>query len=315
MNVIDQTNTDIDFNWLKILIIIYVFAVGPVLYLILRKTKHSEWYWIAAPALGILFVAFVYIIGHSLNVTEPKVYAVNVQQTGNKKAEVHTYYSAYHSSKKEWSFRLKDNYTYAGSGMTGSGNAVNDQKKYKTSVCYEADGLHLGIRPQESFDTGYLFAAGSGKAVGKIEVKDLNFSDKVQEGTIYNNTSYDFPYMAVLSRNYMYVISNVKAGETLNLKQALQEKRVVNQFTVDYMDDMYYNLVDYYGSSTGEDDDYDYLATLYIGLVDARNEAADKETIVAGAVRNYDKTVESDCLETSYGCLYSLVKEDENAAN
>ena len=315
MNVIDQTNTDIDFNWLKILIIIYVFAVGPVLYLILRKTKHSEWYWIAAPALGILFVAFVYIIGHSLNVTEPKVYAVNVQQTGNKKAEVHTYYSAYHSRKKEWSFRLKDNYTYAGSGMTGSGNAVNDQKKYKTSVCYEADGLHLGIRPQESFDTGYLFAAGSGKAVGKIEVKDLNFSDKVQEGTIYNNTSYDFPYMAVLSRNYMYVISNVKAGETLNLKQALQEKRVVNQFTVDYMDDMYYNLVDYYGSSTGEDDDYDYLATLYIGLVDARNEAADKETIVAGAVRNYDKTVESDCLETSYGCLYSLVKEDENAAN
>ena len=101
----------------------------------------------------------------------------------------------------------------------------------------------------------------------------------------------------------------------MNLKQALQEKRVVNQFTVDYMDDMYYNLVDYYGSSTGEDDDYDYLATLYIGLVDARNEAADKETIVAGAVRNYDKTVESDCLETSYGCLYSLVKEDENAAN
>ena len=49
--------------------------------------------------------------------------------------------------------------------------------------------------------------------------------------------------------------------------------------------------------------------------MDARNEAADKETIVAGAVRIYDKTVESDCLETSYGCLYSLVKEDENAAN
>ncbi len=76
----------------------------------------------------------------------------------------------------------------------------------------KTDGLHLGIRPKESFDTGYLFAAGSGKAVGKIEVKDLNFSDKVQEGTIYNNTSYDFPYMAVLSKNYMYVISNVKAG-------------------------------------------------------------------------------------------------------
>ena len=156
--------------------------------------------------------------------------------------------------------------------------------------------------------------AGEGKDAGKIETENLNFSDKKQEGVIKNNTSYDFPYMAVLSRNYIYVISNVKAGETLNLKQALQEKRVVNQFTVDYMDDMYYNLVDYYGN-LDEDENADCLASLYIGLVDGRKEAADKETIVAGAVRNYDKTVESDCLETSYGCLYSLVKEDENAAN
>ena len=42
MNIIDQKNTDVDFNWLKILIVIYVFAVGPILYLILRKAKHSE---------------------------------------------------------------------------------------------------------------------------------------------------------------------------------------------------------------------------------------------------------------------------------
>lgn len=314
MNIIDQKNTDVDFNWLKILIVIYVFAVGPILYLILRKAKHSEWYWIAAPLLGVVFVGFVYLIGHSLRVTEPKVYAVNVQQTGTKKEELHTYYSAYYASNKEWNFRLKDNYTYAGSAMSGYGGGVNNLKDYKTFVRYEADGLHLGLRPRESFDTGYLVAAGEGKDAGKIETENLNFSDKKQEGVIKNNTSYDFPYMAVLSRNYMYVISDVKAGETLDLKQALQENRVVNQFTVEYMDDMYYNLVDYYGD-LDEDENADCLASLYIGLLDARNQATESETIVAGAVRNYDKTVESDCLETSYGCLYSLVKEDENAAN
>ena len=314
MNIIDQKNTDVDFNWLKILIVIYVFAVGPILYLILRKAKHSEWYWIAAPLLGVVFVGFVYLIGHSLRVTEPKVYAVNVQQTGTKKEELHTYYSAYYASNKEWNFRLKDNYTYAGSAMSGYGGGVNNLKDYKTFVRYEADGLHLGLRPRESFDTGYLFAAGEGKDAGKIETENLNFSDKKQEGVIKNNTSYDFPYMAVLSRNYMYVISDVNAGETLDLKQALQENRVVNQFTVEYMDDMYYNLVDYYGD-LDEDENADCLASLYIGLLDARNQATESETIVAGAVRNYDKTVESDCLETSYGCLYSLVKEDENAAN
>lgn len=314
MNIIDQKNTDVDFNWLKILIVIYVFAVGPILYLILRKAKYSEWYWIAAPLLGVVFVGFVYLIGHSLRVTEPKVYAVNVQQTGTKKEELHTYYSAYYASNKEWNFRLKDNYTYAGSAMSGYGGGVNNLKDYKTFVRYEADGLHLGLRPRESFDTGYLFAAGEGKDAGKIETQNLNFSDKKQEGVIKNNTSYDFPYVAVLSRNYMYVISNVKAGETLDLKQALQENRVVNQFTVEYMDDMYYNLVNYYGD-LDEDENADCLASLYIGLLDARNQATESETIVAGAVRNYDKTVESDCLETSYGCLYSLVKEDENAAN
>lgn len=314
MNIIDQKNTDVDFNWLKILIVIYVFAVGPILYLILRKAKHSEWYWIAAPLLGVAFVGFVYLIGHSLRVTEPKVYAVNVQETGSKKAELHTYYSAYYASNKEWDFRLKDNYTYAGSAMSGYSGGVNNLKDYKTFVRYEADGLHLGLRPRESFDTGYLFVAGEGKDAGKIETENLNFSDKKQEGVIKNNTSYDFPYMAVLSRNYMYVISDVKAGETLDLKQALQENRVVNQFTVDYTDDMYYNLVNYYGD-LDEDENADCLASLYIGLLDARNQATESETIVAGAVRNYDKTVESDCLETSYGCLYSLVKEDENAAN
>ncbi|MDE6674682.1 MAG: hypothetical protein K2K19_07705, partial [Acetatifactor sp.] len=71
---IDKKNSNVDFSVLKLLIVFYVVLVGPVLYLILRKCRKSEWYWIGVPMFGLSFILVVFLSGQSSSVNGARVY-------------------------------------------------------------------------------------------------------------------------------------------------------------------------------------------------------------------------------------------------
>lgn len=317
---IDNVNTDVDFTWLRVVIIIYVVLVGPVLYLILRKCGKREWYWIGAPVLSILFIAGVFFLGQGARVNEMRAYSVTVQRAEGNRAD--TYFLAYHSGVKPWEIRLNDNYEVAGPGWNGYYYRSYSQSAddYYYIVSNDSEGLSVGIKPEENFESGFLYAGGRAESKGTISCEGLKgIGGGNASGTITNGTVCDMAYMAVWFRSYIMVFSDVKAGETIDIEQAVQTGRCVYENSVSYYDDLLYHMLAIYNYQYNMDYEQDDMAALLIGLgiADGAKPAGQEQAVIVGVVRDYEKAVAGKCNETSYGCLYSYAEmgEEQNASN
>ena len=309
---IDNNSTKVDFTWLEVLIGIYVVLIGPVLYLILRKCKKSEWYWVCVPALGLVFIGGVFFFGQGARVNETKVYSVTAQRGGSNWAD--TYFLAYHSGVKEWNVRMQEDYEVAGPGLNGYYWGYNSNASdYYYVVNNDSEGLSVGIKPQENFDNGFLYAGKRAENKGTFSGMDIwvsGVSGNVR-GTVRNDTICDLAYMAIWSGSYMMVFSDVKAGETLELQQAVQDGRCVYQDTTTYFNNLLYDMVGIYERPNIVCEQEDMAALLVgLGIAERTRSAEGDQVAIVGLVKDYDKTVTSKCVEVSYGCLYSYVKAE-----
>lgn len=338
---IDHANTDVNFTWLKGMIFLYVVLVGPVLYLILRKAKRCEWYWIGVPALGVLFIAGVYFLGQGARVKETKVYSVTSQRVDGSRKD--TYFLAYHSGIRPWEVRLKEDFDMAGPGAgqntyyyVGYNQNMED---YFYTIGNDGEGLLAGIKPEENFDSGFFYAAGNTESRGTISCENLTGNGRgVTGGTITNATDCDMAYMAVWYRDNIRVFSDVRAGEVIDLDDAANEGKCVYEQTVSSSDELFYDMIPMYRYDSDADWDYetDDMAALLIGLGIADNaypvgesqsggtDLAEEEdlsepeqAVIVGVVRDYDKIADGKCSEISYGCLYAYgtVEGGRNASD
>lgn len=316
-HLIDRENTDVNFTWLEVLIFVYVVLVGPVLYLILAKAKKREWYWIGAPVLALVFIGGVLVFGRNLRVVDTRVYSVTAQRVdGKEKGKTDTFYSAYHSGVKPWKLRLKDQYEYAGTRMDWGYYGGSGYWKYR--VVY-GDGIELGMKPESNFETGYLFASGNnGEDCGEILAQETAVSETLQKGSITNNTKFDFPYMMVVSDDYLMIFSDVKKGETIEIAKAVKDGRVVYQSADIYMNDLYYNYLGMDSAvKTGDEIDTQSCAALVAGMynVQRKMKYGAGQILICGVVPDYEKTVADKCTEISFGYLYAIVEQEVSGAS
>ncbi|MCM1119575.1 MAG: hypothetical protein NC543_09470 [bacterium] len=318
---IDNRNTNVDFSWLKVLIAVYVVLVGPVLYLVLRRYRKSEWYWLGVPALGLVFIAGVSLFGQGAKVNGIRAYSVTVQRTDSSRMD--TFLLAYRSGTRLWEVKLADDYDVAGPGFGGyyyrGSSSASD---YYYTVSNGSQGLSVGIKPRENFESGYLYAGGRAEKKGNFTADALH-EDSLYGGlggAITNDTGYDLAYMAVWYEENLLIYSDVKAGEALDLKQAFNENRYVyRDTTASDVRDLSYSIVYYRSYGTRADYQQDDMAALIIGLGMAREARTmgNDSALIAGVVKNYDRAVAEKCNEIAYGCLYNYVGVEvgQSAAN
>ena len=316
LNLIDGIHTNVDFTWLMVLIGVYVVIVGPVLYLILRGRKKSEWYWVGVPVLGLLFIVFVFFFGQGARVSGTRAYSVTVQQAESTWTD--TYFLAYHPGVEPWEFRLNDRFAVAGPGWDGNyrGNSTNTTDYYYT-VTSGSDGLSVGIWPRANFDNGFLYAGGKAEAKGRLSGEEIRLSDTDPEGTVQNETGCDMMYLAVWNGSDIMVFSDVKAGETLDSGQAAADGRCLYQMTGLYFDNLLYDMVGLYRGPAWYDFEQDAMAALLIGLGAACEAGTEDAGVIVGVVKDYEKAAADGCHETAYGCLYSYaeMEGDSHASN
>lgn len=321
LSFLDDMNTDVDFTGLKIMIAVYVVLVGPVLYLVLRRLKKCEWYWVCVPALGVLFILGVYFLGQGARVKDARVYAVTAQRADSNRKD--TCFMAYHSGTKPWAVPLDADYEMAGpSSAWGSyyyGSFSQNTDDYYYMVNSDSGGLSVGLKPEENFDTGFFYAEGRAESRGTISCENLRRLERGKiGGTVTNGTDCDMPYMAVWLQNNIKVFSDVKAGETIDLEEALQNGRCVYENEDYYYDDLLYDMVAIYDRQYNRGYEQDEMAALLlgIGIAEDAKPAEAEEAIVIGIVKDYDKISAGGCSETSYGCLYSYAEMGgQNASN
>ncbi len=318
MSVIDRQSTDVNFTSLKILIIIYAILVGPILYVILRKAKKSEWYWVGIPILGVAFVGIVYLFGNGLQVKGIRACSVSVQEATNETdPDMETYLLGYHSGTKEWSTKLGDNYTYAGCAFSAFGT-WKKAPNYTNHVVYDGDEIRIGANPANNFENQYIKAVGSGISAGTIDTDKLSLSSSAQSGTVTNNTNKDFPYVALQSNDHVLILTDVKAGETVDIAEAIRNNRYIYNQANTYLEDIFDSLIDCYNYGSNDVvEEKDVVSSLIVGMCEGRQHASDTDhcITVTGATGVSDQRATSEKNERAYSCFYVNVNAKQEVGN
>lgn len=250
-------------------------------------------------------------------VNENRVYSVITQRVdGNR---VDAYFLAYRSDASPWEIRLKDNYEMANPGSS-SGRFIDgtygpNTDDYFYTINNDSKGLSVGIKPGK-FQDGFFYAEGGTESKGTIFCENSGSSEEILEEdmdrAITNGTDFDMAYMAIWSENYIMVFSDMKAGETICLRQAVQDGRCVYEHNTGSYRDMYSRMIPIYNRPSDMEFGYelDDMAALLVGLgiAESKKPVKSDRAIIAGLVTEYDKVISDECNETSYGCFYTYAE-------
>ena len=223
----------------------------------------------------------------------------------------------YDAGHKEWMLRLTEGYDSCGPIWSDYYN-IQDNEKYRSRIVKEGERISFGLNPSVGFEDAYFKAeAAANKVTGKIslDIQSVNgwgiSSTLVNEtgliasglnGTVTNETEWDFEYFAVIAYDSLFIYQNLPAGETCDLSKVvyLSSKNyddVVEDYLHGYMNEIYRGK---------EQKDADFIAALGIGVSVASLQEDPDAIIVVGVTKDWNKVVDDNCSETSYGCLYSV---------
>ncbi len=291
----------LQFGSLKVIVILYVIFVGPVLYLILRFAKKRDLYWIAVPAAMLVGVFLVYVAGRGFEVIGTNVFSATIEDLSGG-GNVQTYLRCYDAGHKEWDLRLAEGYEYAGP-LEESHYRNSDEETYYHHVKKEGDRLFFGIDPSTGFEDGY-FLAGIAKEPEEGSISsDLKTDGQFGiKGTVTNGTRRDFKYFALIVNNNLFVYKDLPAGADINLERA---EKVFDDNAGYYngAESYLYNFISD-AQRRGKKKDVDVLTALGIGISYLYSLEDSDMTAVIGVCEDWDKAVDDNCNEVSYGCLY-----------
>lgn len=308
LGVMGNSNSILNFGLLKVLVIVYVIFVGPVLYLILRLLKRRELYWIAVPITAVFGIGMVYLAGRGFEVVSTKVYSVTVKNLSESENSI-TYLHCYDANRKEWNLRMADGCEYAGPfGDASRYGSYEDNYYYH--IRKEGDTVFLGIKPETNFENSYFYLSSTAYdsgVKGSLLMQDMLVDMGGVSGTVVNDTNKDISYFAVVYNHSVYVFEGLAAGASCRLQDLVPLYNEWDDGNYYY----YYSSSYIYGFLSDYYDDREYekvsaLAALGVGIYGTQAQAGTDEFIVIGVVENWDKTVNDNCSEISYGCLYSV---------
>ena len=304
MGVVGNSNSILNFNVLKVIVVAYVVFAGPVLYLILRFLKRRELYWVAVPVTAVLGIALVFFAGRGFEVVSTQVYSVSVKNLSDSGKTV-TYLHCYDANRREWDLRLADGCEYAGPLNT---SYSYDEKSYYYHIKREGDTFFVGLNPDSNFEDSYfcLGRPASGDWVeGNISSQNLAIdgsnTSRNLKGPVVNDTNQDMDYFAVIMNDSLYVFDGLPAGAVCDLQNTTPLYHTSGYYFSSYM---YSFLDDFY-----DDGDYEkvsILSALGVGIYSISQQLDANEFAVIGVMENWENTVNDDCSEISYGCLYSV---------
>lgn len=290
------------FGGLKLIVILYVIFVGPVLYLLLRFTKKQDFYWIAVPITTLVGIFLVYWAGRGFEIVDTHVYSVTVENLSGS-GNCRTYLHCYDAGHKEWNLRLAEGYEYAGPLEDSYYRSSDGDYYYR--IRREGERLFFGMNPSMGFEDGY-FQAGIVREPekGSIYSELQKNGENSLSGTVINETERDYQYFAVKMGEDLFVYKNLPAGAEIKLEDA----EVVYDNDKGYYDGV---MSYYYGVlrndwEVGTVKNADSLAALGAGISFVYSMEDPDRTVIIALTEDWDKAVDDNCSEVSYGCLYAV---------
>lgn len=220
------------FAWMFGALGVYIFIAGPVLYIILKKMDKRDWAWVCIPALSVLFLGGMYVLGFKSRYHSAILNTVSLitATPGNKEAAVTSTLGIFNDRRGT----LKIEYDTS----NGLNSPIIQNKEYYGYRYYgeNVEGQVVGKYTMgepavfEQYDvmlwTPLMLSAEKTMPFQDDILKDLYMKDGKLKGTISNKTPYDLLDAVILVGNHIIPVGDILAGEPKQVDIALSSREV-----------------------------------------------------------------------------------------
>lgn len=208
-----------------IIIAIYIFTIGPVTFILLRKLDRRSLIWAVVPVTAIVFTLIVYFAGSDTRIDEPYAgYVKLLDFQDNNKVKEEFYFALTAPSNQMYSVPVDNPYDIKELRGNGDNSYLYDYKKkkvyyddYVTAVNYENDKTTLEIQNNPAFSPVYYQWEGSYDMTDRLTYNIHYIGDKVY-GTVTNGFDFNISNAMLTSDGYVINIGEIKKGETVSLE-------------------------------------------------------------------------------------------------
>lgn len=219
------------FAWMFGALGVYILIAGPVLYILLKRMDKRDWAWVCIPALSVLFLSGMYVLGFKSRYQSAVLNTVSMihAEPGVKEATVTSTVGIFNDRRGT----LKIEYN-TGSGLNTPFIQTNDYgyRYYGDNVEGQVVGKYIMGEPAvfEQYNvmlwTPITLSAEKTIPFGDDILKDLYLKDGKLMGSISNTTPYDLLDTVILIGNHIIPVGDILSGELKQVNISLESKQV-----------------------------------------------------------------------------------------
>lgn len=192
-------------GWLVGFLVVYVVAVGPVLFLALRRRRRSELAWVAVPLVALVFSSASYAVGRNLRQATQLVHAT-VLSSGPAGATATSYLGVFSRGGETARIGFPAGWstlTFAGGDSRFAG---------ATGVVLTPDGPEARI-PLDAGQFAMVAGTGAAPGAGSLEVSAATDAGGRVTGKVRNQTNFSLQEVAVLAGSGGALVGRLAPGE------------------------------------------------------------------------------------------------------
>lgn len=219
---------DIPSTWRYVLILLaYVFIVGPILYLILKKKDARSLTWCMVPALAIIFTIVIFILGNDTRKTQTTGSYIAYRTMGEDGNYIEeTYFRLISPENDGYKINNLDvesigiignQYSYASTGDI----TEYDYSSYSTGVTLGEDTSDITVKAAATFEPTYYTFTKHAISKGGYQYNITDRIDKIT-GKFTNELGYDLEDGVLFCNQVLIPIGDVQYQETITLDELPQ---------------------------------------------------------------------------------------------
>ena len=191
-------------GWLVGFLVVYVVAVGPLLFLAVRRRRRPELAWVAVPLVALLFSTGSYVVGRNLRTATQLVHGT-VLSTGPSGPVATSYLGVF--SRGGETARIGFDAGWSTLPVAGDGFAAA-----VSGVSVTPDGPDARI-PLDAGQFGMVAGRGPAPGAGSLEVTASTGAGGRVTGTVRNPTAFTLEEVAVFAGADGALVGTMGPGE------------------------------------------------------------------------------------------------------
>ena len=194
-----------ELGWLVAFLVVYVVAVGPVLFFAVRRRGRPELAWVAVPLVALLFASGSYLVGRDLRKATQLVHA-SVLSSGQSGPRATTYVGVF--SRSGETARIGFPSGWSSGGFPGLG----PPGPMPTLVTATAEGPETRL-PLDAGQFGVVSGRGPAPEAGGLAITAQGEPNGRISGTVRNPTEFRLEEVAVFAGADGMLVGELGPGE------------------------------------------------------------------------------------------------------